>query len=390
MNNMEPFIYPQRNDVLAFDLHKQYTLLDYDNLDRGSVSSTQIRTPLNFTSCSSPGKHLCLCGCGQETKIINRTRLERGRIKGEYSKFIYGHRMKGEWGSRIKRPPRPRCMCGCGEPVKWNPHTKRWHSFVGRHINRMFQRALPQPASVPLCECGCGKSVNYDRKKKKWRRYVSWHYLRTEEAKIATKEGVKARVKWWVEHPEAKERNRVRNKEYFDVPGNREKAGRRFKKYFREHPEVVERCRAQVKEKWLDPKYREMMSKKAFKMWGKLGFREKMVKMFSTLNLSPTKPQIALFNIIRPLDDTFILEGEEGWHPITVSQKPFQCRKPDIVSFEHRIIVEFDGRHWHEGREFEDKFRDIQLEAAGYRVLHFGYEDLKNTEAILDSIKKVV
>ena len=33
----------------------------------------------------------CACGCGQETKLASRSRKDRGIVKGQPLKFIYGH-----------------------------------------------------------------------------------------------------------------------------------------------------------------------------------------------------------------------------------------------------------------------------------------------------------
>lgn len=37
----------------------------------------------------------CKCGCGQETKLSNRTRSKHGQFKGLPLKFIYGHNRRG-------------------------------------------------------------------------------------------------------------------------------------------------------------------------------------------------------------------------------------------------------------------------------------------------------
>lgn len=137
--------------------------------------------------------------------------------------------------------------------------------------------------------------------------------------------------------------------------------------------------------------HKKWQRKRTKEWWKDKTYRDKMSKMSSTIMIrGPTEPQIALYDIVHTIDESFILEGSEGWRPITVSKNPFRARKPDIVSFKHRIIVEFDGFPWHEGQEFRDKFRDIQLEAVGYKVLHFGYNDLKTPEKIQDRVSKLL
>ncbi|MGA2159822.1 MAG: hypothetical protein ABSG90_11475 [Dehalococcoidia bacterium] len=40
---------------------------------------------------------LCACGCGEQTNIISKTDNSRGRIKGQYYKYVWGHNVgKGE------------------------------------------------------------------------------------------------------------------------------------------------------------------------------------------------------------------------------------------------------------------------------------------------------
>ena len=39
----------------------------------------------------------CECGCGQITNIIKKTQKSRGRVIGEYSRFIMGHNDKKCW-----------------------------------------------------------------------------------------------------------------------------------------------------------------------------------------------------------------------------------------------------------------------------------------------------
>ena len=67
---------------------------------------------------------LCECGCGQPTIRIQQTSNKRGRIKGEYNKFLNGH------GAR-KKPMQlinnKLCECGCGQKIV----IKEWHRRYG-------------------------------------------------------------------------------------------------------------------------------------------------------------------------------------------------------------------------------------------------------------------
>lgn len=39
---------------------------------------------------------LCECGCGQQTALSKRSRPDRGQAKGEPSRFVRGHAMRGK------------------------------------------------------------------------------------------------------------------------------------------------------------------------------------------------------------------------------------------------------------------------------------------------------
>ena len=70
--------------------------------------------------------------------------------------------------------------------------------------------------------------------------------------------------------------------------------------------------------------------------------------------------------------------GITGW----VANQPVQAGKsvvwPDVLFLGTRLVLEFDGRETHGNREqfLSDRERQNQLEAAGYRVLRFGWEHL--------------
>jgi len=225
------------------------------------------------------------------------------------------------------------CECGCGQPTKVRSHTDNktgrvkgeYNHFIRHHNRRGYRKPRVERPPGPPCECGCGEPVLWERHKRGWNRFVKNH-----------------------------------------------------------------RQRSRFRELWSKPEYREKKIRFLRERWKNTAFRENMLEMMSVVfNQGPTKPQIALYDIIHTFDDTFYLEGENHWHPIMVSSKPFCYRKPDIVSFKHRVVVEYDGEYWHKGKEFEDKFRDTQLEAKGYKVLHFGPDDLKNPDDVRDKIRKV-
>jgi hypothetical protein len=53
----------------------------------------------------------CHCGCGEKTKIANKTSAHHGKVKGEPMRYINGHNARKHFPT-----PEPKfCECGCGE-----------------------------------------------------------------------------------------------------------------------------------------------------------------------------------------------------------------------------------------------------------------------------------
>jgi len=68
---------------------------------------------------------LCECGCGQSTKIITQTSNKRGRIKGEYNRFLNGHATRKESFKDFKQRVGDRfCECGCGQKIIIKPYQR--------------------------------------------------------------------------------------------------------------------------------------------------------------------------------------------------------------------------------------------------------------------------
>lgn len=59
---------------------------------------------------------LCQCGCGQKTRIAQRTYTGLGHVKGQPQRFCVGH---GHKRGPSPLPPNPSgmCQCGCGKPA---------------------------------------------------------------------------------------------------------------------------------------------------------------------------------------------------------------------------------------------------------------------------------
>ncbi len=61
---------------------------------------------------------LCLCGCGEPTKIMDQNDRSQGLIKGAHRGFIHGHHRRREGDFDGGPNPEGLCQCGCGEKTK--------------------------------------------------------------------------------------------------------------------------------------------------------------------------------------------------------------------------------------------------------------------------------
>lgn len=108
---------------------------------------------------------LCECGCGQPTKLSDRTRIRDGITKGQPLRFIAGHGAHPR--NHTLANPSGLCMCGCGEktPIAKQDNFRLSNikgqpvQFVHGHNGRKF--ALPKPPNPSgFCMCGCGQKTN--------------------------------------------------------------------------------------------------------------------------------------------------------------------------------------------------------------------------------------
>ena len=55
-------------------------------------------------------RHLCECGCGFPTTRIKQTSAAQGRVRGEYNRFLPGHKGKTAEGGilyELRKKPKP-------------------------------------------------------------------------------------------------------------------------------------------------------------------------------------------------------------------------------------------------------------------------------------------
>lgn len=79
--------------------------------------------------------------------------------------------------------------------------------------------------------------------------------------------------------------------------------------------------------------------------------------------------------------------GIHGW----VANRPVRCAGtsviPDIRFLHVKLVIEFDGRSIHEQRFIADRERQNLLEAAGFRVIRFGWEHLGRPDYIAATVR---
>ncbi len=104
--------------------------------------------------------------------------------------------------------------------------------------------------------------------------------------------------------------------------------------------------------------------------WGKTEQNREMVKkrmttdggaayVFSFIK-NPSKPQIKLFNIVKELYPSAVLN-----FPVK-----FFNRNIDIAIPEFRIAIEYDGSYWHQNKEDDEK-RQKDIESLGWKFIRY-------------------
>lgn len=87
------------------------------------------------------------------------------------------------------------------------------------------------------------------------------------------------------------------------------------------------------------------------------------------------------------LHKILIRAGIQDW----VANDPVRCAGiiviPDVRFLHVKLVIEFDGRNIHEQRFIADRERQNLLEAAGFRVIRFGWEHLDRADYIVATVR---
>jgi hypothetical protein len=101
----------------------------------------------------------------------------------------------------------------------------------------------------------------------------------------------------------------------------------------------------------------------------KNAIKEGKIKVFPD---RPTKPQIRLYEFFKSIYSDALLE----------EHIPNSHRIADILIPSLKLVVEYDGFYWHNGKEEEDNERDIEIQKLGYKVVHIKEDELEDFLAI--------
>lgn len=89
----------------------------------------------------------------------------------------------------------------------------------------------------------------------------------------------------------------------------------------------------------------------------------------------PSKPQIELFNLVKEIFPSAILDQENNSYVL------------DIAIPEYRLAIEYDGSYWH--NDERDKIRDLVLESVGWKTLRFK-DYIPTKEELIQKIEEIL
>ena len=141
-------------------------------------------------------------------------------------------------------------------------------------------------------------------------------------------------------------------------------------------PEVKERRSISMQKAWQDPEVRERyrvgrQTEKVKESHKKT--RERLLNggaaYMRSFIASPSKPQVELFNIIKTIFSTAILEYKILNYNV------------DIAIPQLKIAIEFDGSYWHQNKKHDNK-RQTEIEKLGWQFIRY-YDNVPNKSSII-------
>jgi len=185
-------------------------------------------------------------------------------------------------------------------------------------------------------------------------------------------------------------------KEWWKIPGNKEKQSKRMEELYEKYPESNPMKRAEVRAKFMGDNnpskrlvVREKIRRRIIEFWKIPGNKEKIsgensptksvvarakkreyhrqhpefAAHISSCNKSPSKPQVEMYNGIKQFFPTAILN---------YLYKPIKGRHIvlDVAVPELKWDFEYDGSYWHQDKE-KDRLRDEGLKEDGWKIFRF-------------------
>ena len=165
-----------------------------------------------------------------------------------------------------------------------------------------------------------------------------------------------------------KEKALARNFKISDELKKKQLEGKRKK--FKNMPEEIRKNYSEsARRRWKDPIYRNKMV--TLMKNGGSAYSSSFIK-------NPSKPQVELYNIVKNLYDTAILN-----FPILEVNRNIDIAIPDLM-----IAIEYDGSYWHQDHAYDMK-RQNQLELLGWKFIRY-VDIIPNIDKLKSDIKRCI
>ncbi len=257
----------------------------------------------------------------------------------------------------------PLCTCGCKEEVKWGKYKKRWNKFLIGHTWK--NKKLPKDMIDKATKSKTGLKRSEEFKSAQSKRFTAEKnpmYGKTisEETRIkmsiaSSNRSVETRnkiSKAGLGNQYAK--GSKHSKEVCEAQSKKMKGNQVSKgyKHTKEYCEIKSK-KMKGNQRALGTKHTEEFCKARVKhmLNGGAAYCNSFIK-------NPSKPQVELFNLVKLI------------YPTTILNYPSLNKSIDIAIPNKMIAIEYDGSYWHKDKE-ADRLRQKNLENIGWKFLRY-------------------
>ena len=206
-------------------------------------------------------------------------------------------------------------------------------------------------------------------------------------------------------YPEVREANRQRSLQLWKNPKYKQKnidshlgqyvSEETKEKHRKDSKRNSELYRNLLKKRWIEKEYlfkrylnskkhKEFSVKNLTNLWLNIQFRKNNIHRMKTggavhamsFNKSPSKPQVALFNLVKELYSSAIIN-----HPLKEINRCLDIAIPEL-----KLDIEFDGSYWHQNKE-ADIIREEQIRNLGWNIIRF-VDHIPTKEVLVERIKQ--